>query len=506
MSDQRNTLAKTFKPHWIWAMAFGSAVGWGSFVLPANWIAQAGPLGVIIGFAIGAAAMILIGVSTAYLIRAYPVTGGPFAYSYLCFGRNHAFICGWFLILGYASVVALNASAMGLMVKFLFPGFVKTGQLYSVAGWNIYLVQVLIVSGILILFAWLNYRGAGVSGRTQFLFCVLLLMAAVVVTIGMASSPSTTLSNLSPAFKPGIGSWSAIAGIVAIAPWAYVGFDTVPQTAEEFNFSPRKATTLIISALAIAAIHYSILIVATGLAMPWTDLAARHELWGTGYAVQSVLGYGGLSVLVVALTMGIFTGLNGFYISTSRLMFAMGRARAIPPMFARLHYNHNTPYNSIVFVCVISLVAPWFGRPVLLWIVNMSAIGVSIAYLYYCLAAYRLFRWHAGSPANGLNAEVAPFKKIVSLVGSGCSIGFLGLLLIPGSPGALGMPSWIVLAFWVALGVGFYTMYAGDYQNSSTEELDYLILGEQVSAQEDKTNYRTHTTRRAESASTWGKQ
>lgn len=35
MSEQQATLEKTFKVHWVWAIAFGSAIGWGSFVLRA---------------------------------------------------------------------------------------------------------------------------------------------------------------------------------------------------------------------------------------------------------------------------------------------------------------------------------------------------------------------------------------------------------------------------------------------------------------------------------------
>lgn len=480
MSEQRATLEKTFKAHWVWAIAFGSAIGWGSFVLPVNWMSQGGPLGVIIGFTIGALIMALIGVSSGHLVRIFPVTGGAFTYAYLCFGRNHAFVCGWFLILGYAAIVALNASAMGLMIKFLLPGVVENGFLYSIAGWNVYVVQILIVSAVLILFAWLNVRGAGVSGQVQFIFCIVLLAAAVLLTIGMVMAPSTSFSNLTPAFKPGIGTWTAIAAIVAIAPWAYIGFDTVPQAAEEFNFSPSKATTLIIGALAVAVVHYSIMIVATGLAMPWTELTARHELWGTGYAIESVLGYGGLALLALALTMGIFTGMIGFYISASRLMFAMSRAKALPPAFARLHAKHNTPYNGIAFVCFICLFVPWFGRSVLLWIVDMSAVGVSIAFLYYSMVAYRVFKWSSRSKTTVFSQEVAPLKKLIALCAGICSVGFLGLLLIPGSPGALELPSWIALIFWIALGVLIYMMYGSDYQNASEEELDHLILGEQA--------------------------
>ena len=120
-TEQREQLEKCLKPQWVWAIAFGSAIGWGSFVLPADWIKMAGPMGAILGLGIGALLMIIIGVSYGFLIKIFPVTGGGVTYSYLGFGRYHAFFCGWFLTLGYMSIVALNASALALLAKFIIP-------------------------------------------------------------------------------------------------------------------------------------------------------------------------------------------------------------------------------------------------------------------------------------------------------------------------------------------------------------------------------------------------
>ena len=41
--ENREQLSKTLKPQWVWAIALGSAVGWGSFVLPVDWMSTAGP-------------------------------------------------------------------------------------------------------------------------------------------------------------------------------------------------------------------------------------------------------------------------------------------------------------------------------------------------------------------------------------------------------------------------------------------------------------------------------
>src|SRR5690554_3201623 len=150
--EKSNQLKKNLKPHWVWAIAFGSAIGWGSFVLPADWIAMAGPMGAIIGLAIGAFLMVVIGVSYGFLIKIFPVAGGGFSYAYLGFGRRHAFFCGWFLTLGYISIVALNASAMALLAKFLVPEIATLGEMYTIAGWEVYFGEVAIASLALILF------------------------------------------------------------------------------------------------------------------------------------------------------------------------------------------------------------------------------------------------------------------------------------------------------------------------------------------------------------------
>jgi len=137
-NPQRKKLDRTLKPHWVWAIAFGSAVGWGAFVLPTDWMSDKGPLAVVIGLILGAILMTIIGVSYGFLIKHFPVSGGEFAYAYIGFGRTNAFIAGWFLTLGYICIVALNASALALLGKFLFPSIVKVGYLYTIAGWDVY--------------------------------------------------------------------------------------------------------------------------------------------------------------------------------------------------------------------------------------------------------------------------------------------------------------------------------------------------------------------------------
>ncbi|MDF6354469.1 APC family permease, partial [Escherichia coli] len=152
----------------------------------------------------------------------------------------------------------------------------------------------------------------------------------------------------------------------SIAPWAYVGFDNIPQTAEEFNFSPNKTFKLIVYSLLAASLTYVVMLLYTG----WLSTQATSlngNLWLTGAVTQDAFGFIGLAVLAVAIIMGIFTGLNGFLMSSSRLLFSMGRSGIMPTVFSKLHSKHKTPYVAIIFLVAVSLIAPWLGRTALTW-------------------------------------------------------------------------------------------------------------------------------------------
>ena len=71
---------------------------------------------------------------------------------------------------------------------------------------------------------------------------------------------------------------------------------------------------------------------------------------GNRSETQSAFGYIGLGVLAIAIIMGIFTGLNGFLMSASRLLFSMGRSGIMPTAFSKLHSKYKTPYVAIIFL------------------------------------------------------------------------------------------------------------------------------------------------------------
>ena len=59
LGKDSNGLKKYLSPLNVWALSFGSIVGWGSFIMPGTtFLPIAGPLGTALGMAVGAAVML----------------------------------------------------------------------------------------------------------------------------------------------------------------------------------------------------------------------------------------------------------------------------------------------------------------------------------------------------------------------------------------------------------------------------------------------------------------
>lgn len=466
----RAELDKNMSPLAIWALAFGSIIGWGAFVMPGfRFLPQSGPLGACLGFAIGGVMLMFIAISYGKIVGKYPVAGGAFAFAYAIFGSSAAFICGWAMVLGYLSIIALNATALVLLTRFMLPGLLEFGYLYNIADWNIYIGELLFLEFVLVLFGCLNIQGSDLVGKVQVLLAVMLGIGVLMLTGGAFTAETASLSNLQPYVAEHRSAIASVAAVVAVAPWLFVGFDTIPQAAEEFNFSPKKAILLMLIAIVCGIVVYSIVTLAVGAVIPYPELLKINPVWHTGYVADLALGRWGTIFLAVAVLSGILTGINGFFIAGSRLLFSMGRSRILPEWFGRIDAVHHTPKNALLFILGIVMIAPFFGREVLNWIVDMSSIGTIVAYFFASYAAYRiLVRDH----------EECPSMKVYAILGCISSIICLALLTLPFSPAAIGKESWYALLTWVLLGAAFYVIRIKDVRNFPSEERSYLILGE----------------------------
>ena len=438
---KQTRLKKVMRPIDVWGLALGAIIGWGCFVLPGTaFLPKAGPAGTAAGMLIGALMIIVIAVSYGFLIKNFPLSGGEFIYTKNAIGKRNAFVCGWAMILAYWSLIPLNATALALISRYLFPGIVQQGLLYQIAGWDVYAGEVVLASAAIVIMALVNIRGIKQAAWMQ--TAIALTLVGCILIISFLIFSISDWSNLAPGFPDGRRWWKGVFSIVAMAPWAFIGFDCIPQSAEEYNFSHKKSTFIMISAILVAAILYIAVCAVTAVGVePWQELLAGRNNWPTGYVVRNTIGLAGIIVLGIAMFCAVTSGMNAFYISTSRLMYAMAKEGSLPTWFERVSPRYGTPTHAILFTMAMSLFAPWFGREILLWIVDMTSVGAAIVFAYTTASAAII----------GKKQGRVKYMTF-GIIGCIFSLFFLSLLIIPGMPGYLSFQSRVVLLVWIAIG------------------------------------------------------
>ncbi len=468
-------LQRSLSPMHVWAIAFGCVIGWGSFINPGKkFLSTSGVAGTAIAMVLGAAVMIIIAFSYAYMVPKYPKAGGEFTFTKNCFGKNSAFICGWFLVVAYLTNVPMNSTAIGLIVDGLdgTADLLKFGFHYSIAGFDIYMGEMLLAMSILILFGWLNIIGVKKAGFVQTILSTLLVVCVFTLFIAALVSSKAKGINMQPvwgfdkkaamaanATSAGIGEYAhkgtagilgAILATFAIAPWAYVGFDAIPQAAEEFNFNFKKVSFIMIIAIVFGCFVYtSNNTVAAAALENWPDRVMAGE-WVVLVAAEELLGTFGKVLVGLGVSCAVLSGIMGFYLASSRLMYSMSRDGYLPVWFGEVDPRYGTPKNAMLFCIVVSLSGPILGREALGWFVDMSAIGASIGYSFTSASTLVTIR-RAG--------DGTVFLKVMAVTGVVFSTVFmiLQLIPIPGLSGVhFGKESYIMLIVWIVIGLAFY--------------------------------------------------
>ena len=478
-NNKEKGLQKQLSPMHVWAIAFGCIIGWGSFINPGKkFLPNSGVAGTAIAMVLGALVMMVIAFSYAYMVPKFPKAGGEFTFTKNCFGKTLAFICGWFLVVAYLTNVPMNSTAIGLIVDGLdgSADILKFGWHYQIAGFDVWMGETILASAILILFGILNIWGVKKAGFIQTVLAATLAVCAFTLCIAGIVSAKAKGVNMQPiwgfsksvaieagATTANIGNFanknilSAILATFAIAPWAYVGFDTIPQAAEEFKFSYKKVMGIMCIAILFGCFVYtSNNTVAAAALENWPDRVMAGD-WVLLVAAEELLGTFGKVLIGVGVSCAVLSGIMGFYLASSRLMYSMSKDGYLPEWFGKIDEKHQTPCNAMIFCIIVSLSGPILGREALGWFVDMSAIGASIGYFFTSASTLVTMRRD-----NDGNKKL----KIMAIIGVIFSVTFmiLQLIPIPGLSGVhFGKESYIMLVIWVVLGLVFYFMKRKDF-------------------------------------------
>src|ERR1700687_1604700 len=81
------------------ALAFGTMVGVGWLVVMDDWLGRGGPLGAILGFAIGGVLLLPVGYVYGQWVQRLPDAAGEAAYAAQVFPPSISYFTGWMMLL-----------------------------------------------------------------------------------------------------------------------------------------------------------------------------------------------------------------------------------------------------------------------------------------------------------------------------------------------------------------------------------------------------------------------
>ena len=443
------------------ALSFGYAVGWGAFVLPGTmFLPNAGPAGTIIGFLIGTVAIAVLAFNFHKATTHIQSSGGTYGFITKVFGQNHGFLMGWFLFLTYMAILWANATALVPLARFLFDDALQFGFHYTMVGFDVYLGEVLLSLAAIVLCACVCIVGKHLAIGLHTFFAFILLAGVVICFVAALAQHKGGMAAMGPAFSSSGPKAVQILRILAMVPWAFVGFEAVVQSSSEFRFPVKRTFSLLLSAILLAALAYILLALLPTLALPdsysnWKEyinaLPGLHGVAGMPVfgAAKKALGPLGVAVIGSSMLSGQLTALFATYIAVSRLMRAMADDDMIPNWFGKCNREGN-PVNAILTVMCISLPIPFLGRTVIGWPVDLSNLGAAIAYGYISAVALVLLRRTKG---RGYTVE-----KSAGVFGLAMSIVFSVLMLVPNylSGSSLSTESYLLLVIWCFAGFLLY--------------------------------------------------
>lgn len=439
------------------AFSIGAIVGWGCFIMPSEQILPiSGPMGGILGILIGCGFVLFVALNYGLLIRFYPKAGGTFFYCLSTSRTKLAFYCGWALIACYLALIAINLSSIPIIFRYFTPGTLQNTPLYTFNGWKIYLEEVLISSAVIISFAVLNLRGMEFSGSIQSILAISLTLGIIVTFVLVVGSQPIDPNNLRPFFNPDSGPISSILYVTSISPFLFIGFDCITQIAEEFKFKPSKAKNLMLLSIFIGAIIYILAILIVALPIPYPQLleicASNKEINGSawGFALVSGMTLGKISTFIILFPIlgAVLTGVNGYFVVCSRLIFSMSREGFLPKKLSYIRSRSSCPVYAVFLVTALSIASILLGRHAVILSVEITSVCACFGYLASCICVM--------STPDYKNSIVLRITNYFALL---YSLVCFALLLLPFSGAQISSISFIMLTIWFGIGVIIHFMF-----------------------------------------------
>jgi basic amino acid/polyamine antiporter, APA family len=416
-------------------LAFGTMVGVGWLVVMDDWLGRGGPLGAILGFVLGGAALLPIGYVYGRLVMEMPDAGSEIAYTEKVFPREISFWTGWMMTLAYWVVCPWEAVAIGKIAAYLFPSL-NSFELYRVSGKPVYLPHLAIGLALAAVITALNYRGIQISARFQnWTTFGLLALFVLFASFGVAHG---SVKNFHPLFSH--SSFVSILLVVQIVPYFMTGFESVPKCAEEANpeFRARGFFTAILTAVVAGIVFYASVIAVVAFIYPWQPLT--RQSFATAFAFRQAFGSNWIvNIILAAALLSLLKVFNGNFVASSRVFFALGRRGLIDARIGRVHERNRTPANAALLVGLLTAAGAFAGEAILIPITEVGSMASAVGWFATCAAFLAMLQ--SGT------------RRVIATAGAMVAFALIAMKLLPAVPGHFSVAEYFALAAWILAGL-----------------------------------------------------
>ncbi len=325
------------------------------------------------------------------LTALFPNTGAELVFNTIGLNKYWGFFSAWAIMAAWIAVPP--AAVMGILewINYAFRLDMSFTTIVTIA------------AVLLVLYTALSLSDINLSGQIQTVMLFAALFGVTLTGIIFLFSGHWDIANFTPFFQSAHAGGGA-AGTGGIPGWIigtalivtpYFGFETVPQLVEEGDFPITDTSKAILGSVITCGALYVFFFFALAGMGDWTTLTAA----GTNVpfvaikVIENTFGWYGYALFfgVTAVLFTISTCILGFWISTVRLMFAMGRQGFLPKIFSKVN-KHQQPIVPNLVVLGLSLGAIFImnAGTYLEDFFTVMALSVAIAYTITMYSSTRI--------------------------------------------------------------------------------------------------------------------
>jgi len=373
----------------VFAIASGTMISSGLFILPGLAHARAGPAVVLSYFLAGLLAMGGL-LSIAELTTAMPKAGADYFSISRSMGPAMGTVAG---LLSWFSLSLKSAFALvGLAVL--------AGPLL---GMNHYVVGVVLA----LAFVGINILGAREAARFQvILVCGLLALMLWFVVRGL---PQVRIQYFEPFAPLGLQAVFSTTGFVFVS---YGGLLNVASVAGEVKNPGRLVPLAMSLALAIIVVLYTLMILVTSGVLGADQL--DHSLTPISDAAGVFLGPTGQLAIRIAAALAFLTTANAGIMTASRYLFALSHDQLLPRRLGRVGRRFQTPIVAIAVTGAVILIALFVKVNIL---VEAASTVFVLGYLLASLSVIVLRESGLQNYRPSFRAPLYPWGQLATILG-----------------------------------------------------------------------------------------